>query len=39
VDYVERILDRFEHYKAFVPAEPSTEEVPQIIVEPATATQ
>ncbi len=31
VDYVERILDRFEHYKAFV------EKEPKIIVEPATA--
>lgn len=24
VDYVERILDRFEHYKVFVPEEPTT---------------
>jgi membrane-bound lytic murein transglycosylase F len=24
VDYVDRILDRFEHYKAFVPAEPES---------------
>lgn len=26
VDYVERILDRFEHYKHFVPREPAVEE-------------
>jgi membrane-bound lytic murein transglycosylase F len=33
VDYVERIVDRFEHYKMFVPKEPSPEPEPAHAVE------